>query len=115
MLWTYSQLCFGARTRWGGGIPILAHTPEPAPSPASAGVRFGFRFGAGAAMSIAFPHDDQHDQRSHEAGSHAAGSRGGTVKGDLAWGAVRRVRNEKLFGLGEPRTCLYYIETGVVA
>lgn len=66
-------------------------------------------------MSIAFPHDDQHDQRSHEAGSHAAGSRGGTVKGDLAWGAVRRVRNEKLFGLGEPRTCLYYIETGVVA
>jgi CRP/FNR family transcriptional regulator, anaerobic regulatory protein len=63
-------------------------------------------------MSIVFPHDEE---RSHEAGSPAAGSRGGTVNGDLACGSVRRVRNEKLFGLGEPRACLYYIEKGVVA
>jgi len=82
-------------------------------------------------MSVAVPHDDgshangapdgAHRQGAHEKGAHEKGSDGegspasGTVDGHIAGGSVRHLHNEKLFRRGEPRTCLYLIEKGVVA
>ena len=61
------------------------------------------------------------EKGSPEKGSPEKGSDGeglpasGAVDEHIAYGAVRHLHNEKLFGRGEPRTCLYYIEKGVVA
>jgi len=60
----------------------------------------------GLSVNIAFPHEPARDERSAGAGS---------VDGGLAHGLMRYRRNAMLYRRGEPRTCLYCIEAGVVA
>lgn len=60
----------------------------------------------GLSVRIALPHKPTRDQRS-------AGAAG--VGGGLALGSLVYRRNAMLYRGGEPRTCLYCIEAGVVA
>ena len=60
----------------------------------------------GLSVSIALPHKIARDGRPRGAGS---------VDGGLGRGLLRLRRKAMLYHRGEPRTCLYYIEAGVVA
>jgi CRP/FNR family transcriptional regulator len=57
-------------------------------------------------VSIALPHEPARDERPAGAGS---------LDGGLLHGPLRYSRNAMLYRRGERRTCLYYIEAGVVA
>jgi CRP/FNR family transcriptional regulator len=57
-------------------------------------------------VSIALPHEPALEGR-----PASASSRGG----DLGQGSLRYGRNAILYRRGEPRTCLYYLEAGIVA
>jgi CRP/FNR family transcriptional regulator len=60
----------------------------------------------GCPVSIALPHEPACEGRATGAGG---------LDGGLGQGSLRFGRNAILYRRGEPRTCLYYIEAGVVA
>jgi CRP/FNR family transcriptional regulator len=81
--------------------------------------------GAGLSVSIALQHEPALDGRpaagsAEGASADGASADGASVDGASADGAnehgvLRYRRNAMLYRMGEPRTCLYYIATGVVA
>jgi len=76
------------------------------PATGSCCAEFRVHWRGGYPVSIALPHKIAQDGRPSGAGS---------ADGDWAHSSLRLRRNAMLYRRGEPRTCLYFIEAGVVA